>query len=51
MTSKRSYRDPIPQQTVREEIVKGIGTQFDPTFARIMLRIMDDGYEDTKSVG
>ena len=42
MTSKRSYRDPIPQQRVREEIVKGIGTQFDPVYARIMLKLIDE---------
>ncbi len=41
MTSRRSYRDPIPQQLVREEFVKGIGTQFDPTYARIMLHLID----------
>ena len=41
MTSKRSYRDPLPQEKVRGEIEKGIGTQFDPTFARIMLRLID----------
>ncbi len=41
MTSKRSYRDPIPQQQVREEIVKGSGTQFDPEFARIMIHLLD----------
>ncbi|MBR0399564.1 MAG: HD-GYP domain-containing protein [Mogibacterium sp.] len=41
MTSKRSYRDPIPQQKVREELVKGMGTQFDPEFAKIMLHEID----------
>ena len=41
MTSKRSYRDPIPQQKVREELVKGMGTQFDPTYAKIMLHLID----------
>ncbi|MBR5360738.1 MAG: hypothetical protein IK123_07605, partial [Lachnospiraceae bacterium] len=41
MTSKRSYRDPIPQQIVREEIVKGVGTQFDPHYARLMLQLID----------
>ena len=41
MTSKRSYRDPIPQQLVREEFVKGKGTQFDPTYAKIMLHLID----------
>ena len=41
MTSLRSYRGPIPQQQVREEIVKGSGTQFDPEFAKIMLHLID----------
>ena len=41
MTSKRSYRDPIPQQKVREELIKGVGTQFDPRYAKIMLHLID----------
>jgi len=41
MTSKRSYRDPLPQAKVREEIENGIGTQFDPEFAKIMLKLID----------
>ncbi|MBQ2089259.1 MAG: HD domain-containing protein, partial [Lachnospiraceae bacterium] len=35
MTSQRSYRDPIPQQKVREEFVKGMGTQFDPEYTKL----------------
>ena len=41
MTSKRSYRDPLPQSKVREEIVRGAGSQFDPAFAQVMQRIID----------
>ena len=41
MTSKRSYRDPIPQQKVREEIIKGVGSQFDPKFANVMQHLID----------
>ena len=41
MTSNRSYRNAIPQHIVREELVKGIGTQFDPQFAEIMLHEID----------
>lgn len=41
MTSKRSYRDQIPQQQVREELVNGIGTQFDPEYAKIMIDMLD----------
>ena len=45
MSSKRSYRDPIPQQLVREELVKGIGTQFDPLYARLMVHLLDEDTE------
>ncbi|MBR6296437.1 MAG: HD-GYP domain-containing protein [Treponema sp.] len=45
MTSKRSYRATIPQDIVREEIVKGIGCQFDPNFATIMLNMIDSDSE------
>ena len=41
MTSKRSYRDALPQETVRAEMEKGIGTQFDPAFAKIMIKLID----------
>ncbi|MCR5302370.1 MAG: HD-GYP domain-containing protein [Lachnospiraceae bacterium] len=42
MSSNRSYRDAIPQQLIREEIVKGAGTQFDPKIAKIMQHLIDD---------
>ncbi len=47
MTSNRSYRDVLSQETVRGEIEKGRGTQFDPTFADIMLSMIDEdtGYQ------
>ncbi|MBR4320594.1 MAG: HD-GYP domain-containing protein [Oscillospiraceae bacterium] len=45
MTSKRSYRDPLPQEVVRNEIVKGKGSQFDPVFAEIMLELIDKDTE------
>lgn len=41
MTSNRSYRNAIPQHIVREELVKGCGTQFDPQFAKVMLHLID----------
>ena len=37
MTSKRSYRDVLPQDIVRCEIEKGRGSQLDPVFTDIML--------------
>jgi putative two-component system response regulator len=45
MTSKRSYRDVLPQEVVRAEIEKGKGTQFDPHIADIMLAMMDEDPE------
>ncbi len=41
MTSRTSYREPLPQQIVREEFVVGSGTRFDPVFAQGMLRMID----------
>ncbi|WP_084262158.1 HD domain-containing phosphohydrolase [Ruminococcus sp. NK3A76] len=45
MTSNRSYRKYLPQNVVREEIEKNIGTQFDPIPAKIMLEIIDSDTE------
>lgn len=45
MSSKRSYRDVLPQGIVREEIEKGRGIQFDPVFADIMLAMIDEDTE------
>ena len=45
MTSKRSYRDILPQEVVREELVKAKGTQLDPKFTDIMLQMIDEDVE------
>lgn len=42
MSSKRSYRDALPQEMVRSEVEKGKGTQFDPEFAEIMISMIDE---------
>jgi putative nucleotidyltransferase with HDIG domain len=47
MTSNRSYRNYLPQDVVREEIEKNIGTQFDENAATCMLQIMDEDKEYT----
>ena len=41
MSSKRAYRDVISQKQVRTEMERGKGTQFDPVFADIMLKLID----------
>lgn len=42
MSSRRSYRDVLPQEVVRSEFVKSKGTQFDPKIAEIMLEMIDE---------
>lgn len=41
MTSYRSYRGVMDQMVVKQEIWKGMGTQFDPMFAKIMISLID----------
>lgn len=45
MTSNRCYRNALSQDIVRQEIIKGKGTQFNPRIADIMLEIMDEDKE------
>lgn len=42
MSSKRSYRDVLPQDVVRREIERCSGTQFDPAIAAVMLQMIDE---------
>ena len=42
MTSTRSYREVIPQEKVRYEIERGMGSQFDPQFADVMMQMIDE---------
>lgn len=45
MTSNRSYRKILPQEHVKSELEKGMGTQFDEKFARIMLAMIAEDTE------
>ena len=47
MTSNRSYRNVLPQAKVRAEIEEGMGRQFDPRFAGIMLEMIDEDKDYT----
>lgn len=42
MSSRRSYRDVLPQTEIRREMQKGKGTQFDPVLTEIMLSMIDE---------
>jgi hypothetical protein len=45
MASRRSYRGVLPQETIRAELARGSGKQFDPVFAAVMLQMMDEDTE------
>ena len=45
MTSYRSYHEVMPQEHVREELKRCSGTQFDPRFADLMIKMIDEDKE------
>ena len=46
MHSDRIYRKGLPKETIRAELVRGRGTQFDPEFLDAFLQLFDDGELD-----
>ena len=42
MTSCRSYRKSLEQRVVRQELLKGTGTQFAPKIVTIMIKMVDE---------
>ena len=51
MTSRRSYRGPLPLQTIREEFIKQAGVKFDPKISTLMVNILDrENNEEKKDV-
>ena len=51
MTSRRSYRGPLPLQTIREEFIKQAGVKFDPRISTLMVNILDrENNEEKKDV-
>ncbi len=49
MTIKRSYRGPLPLQTIREEMIRQAGVKLDPDIAAIMVKIVDQASELNQS--
>ncbi len=43
MSSRRVYRNSLSPEKIREELVRGKGTQFDPDFVEVFLRLFDEG--------
>lgn len=42
MTSKRAYRDTMPRQDARNELIRCSGTQFDPKIVNAFLVVLED---------
>lgn len=54
MSSKRIYRDSLPPNAVRRELLEGRGTQFDPGYLDTFVDLLDDGkliIDEIESVG
>ena len=50
MTSKRSYRDPLSIDIVKEEFNKCKGMQFDPIIAEVFLNILDNDFKTIEEI-
>lgn len=50
MTSKRTYRNALPLDVVKEEIADCSGTQFDPEIAKVFLDILNNHYDEIKKI-
>ena len=50
MTSKRSYRDSLPLDTVVAEIKRVSGTQFDPDIDKVFLDIIENDYDKIERI-
>ena len=50
MTSKRTYRDSMPLDVVKQEIEKNKGTQFDPKIADTFLDILNNHYDQIEEI-
>ncbi len=43
MTTKRPYREPLPEEAVCRELTEFSGTQFDPSLVEVFLRLVEGG--------
>lgn len=50
MTSRRSYRDKLPIDFVKNEFIKAKGTQFDPSIVDTFLSILDNNYNEIENI-
>ena len=50
MTSRRTYRDSLPLDVVKEEFEKNRRIQFDPQIADLFLDILNNHYDEVKAI-
>ena len=50
MTSKRTYRNAMPIEDVKQEIKRCSGTQFDPNIAEAFLNILNNKYDEIQKI-
>lgn len=50
MTSRRSYRDSLPMDVVKSEILQNFGSQFDPEIGIAFLDILDNNFNSIKQI-
>lgn len=50
MTSRRSYRDKLSIDFVKNEFIKSKGTQFDPNLIDTFLEILDNNYDEIEKI-
>ena len=50
MTSKRSYRNALDMQIVKDEIERCKGTQFDPQLSDVFLDILENDFDKIKEI-
>lgn len=50
MTSKRTYRDSLPLDVVKQEFEKNKGTQFDPDLTDVFLDILNNEYDKIEEI-
>lgn len=43
MNSKRVYRESLSPHRIRQELINGKGTQFDPEYLEVFIRLFDEG--------
>ncbi len=48
MNSDRVYRKALPKKVIREEIIKGKGSQFDPELVDVFIKLFDEDKLDVK---